>query len=78
MNREGTNDKYFQTLDTNNSLWQGAGQSSSKALARLLIKFHKGKFFIRSEDEVLSPGKEFSFNIRTLCQTIWGVTVVLR
>lgn len=53
----------------NNSLWQGAGQSSVEALARVQIMFHKGQFFTESEGEVLRPGKDFSFSTRMQYQT---------
>lgn len=51
----------IMTTNTN-SLWQGAGQSSIKALARVQITFHNGQFFTESEVEILPPGKDFSFN----------------
>lgn len=52
-----------------NSLWHGTGQSSVEALARLEVALHTGQFFTGSKIEVLAPGKESSFNTRTLCQT---------
>lgn len=53
-------------------LWQRAGQSLIKALARVQITFHKASFFTESEAEVLSPGKDFSFHTRIWYQTSGG------
>lgn len=49
---------------SNYSLWQRAGRGLIKALARVQITFHKASFFTESEAEVLSPGKDFSFQTR--------------